>query len=211
MSTSTTYTIGIIGAGNMGAAFAKRLAAAGHRVAITATDPAHAEQAAHAAGNGARAVAAADIASGADLLILAVPYTAAAEALRAAGDVAGKTVIDIANPGKADFSGLAIGHTTSAAEEVQAAVPQVKVVKAFNTIFAQVLASEARAQVFFAGDDAEAKGRVQALIESAGFEAVDAGPLANARYLEPVAWLNIYFGYMAGRGMNIAPAWQPVG
>ncbi|HYE92288.1 MAG TPA: NAD(P)-binding domain-containing protein [Terriglobales bacterium] len=206
-----TFTIGIIGAGNMGSAFAKRLAAAGHRVAITATDPSHAAQAAQAAGHGARAVAAADIARGADLLILAVPYTAAADALRAAGDVAGKTVIDIANPGKADFSGLAIGHTTSAAEEVQAAVPQVKVVKAFNTIFAQVLASEARAQVFFAGDDAEAKGRVQALIESAGFEAVDAGPLANARYLEPVAWLNIYFGYMAGRGTNIAPAWQQVG
>ena len=211
MSTSTTFTIGIIGAGNMGSAFAKRLAAAGHRVAITATDPAHAEQAAQAAGHGARAVSTADVAQGADLLILAVPYTAAADALRAAGDVAGKTVIDIANPGKADFSGLAIGHTTSAAEEVQAAVPQVKVVKAFNTIFAQVLASEARAQVFFAGDDAEAKGRVQALIESAGFEAVDAGPLANARYLEPVAWLNIYLGYMAGRGTNIAPAWQQVG
>ena len=211
MSTSTTFTIGIIGAGNMGAAFAKRLAAAGHRIAITATDPAHAAQAAEAAGNGARAVAAADVAQGADLLILAVPYTAAADALRAAGDVSGKTVIDIANPGKPDFSGLAIGHTTSAAEEVQAAVPQVKVVKAFNTIFAQVLASEARAQVFFAGDDAEAKGRVQALIESAGFDAVDAGPLANARYLEPVAWLNIYFGYMAGRGTNIAPAWQQVG
>ena len=211
MSTSTTFTIGIIGAGNMGAAFAKRLAAAGHRIAITATNPANAEQAAQAAGNGARAVAAADVARGADLLILAVPYTAAADALRAAGDVAGKTVIDIANPGKPDFSGLAIGHTTSAAEELQRAVPQVKVVKAFNTIFAPVLASEARAQVFFAGDDAEAKGRVQALIESAGFEAVDAGPLANARYLEPVAWLNIYFGYMAGRGTNIAPAWQPVG
>ena len=211
MSTSTTFTVGIIGAGNMGAAFAKRLAAAGHRVAITATDPANAEQAAQAAGNGARAVSATDVARGADLLILAVPYTAAADALRAAGDVSGKTVIDIANPGKADFSGLAIGHTTSAAEEVQRAVPQVKVVKAFNTVFAQVLASEARAQVFFAGDDAEAKGRVQALIESAGFEAVDAGPLANARYLEPVAWLNIYFGYMAGRGTNIAPAWQQVG
>ena len=211
MSTPTTFSIGIIGAGNMGSAFAKRLAAAGHRVAITATDPAHAAQAAQAAGHGARAVAAADIASGADLLILAVPYTAAADALRAAGDVAGKTVIDIANPGKPDFSGLAIGHTTSAAEETQKAVPEVKVVKAFNTIFAQVLAGEARAQVFFAGDDAEAKGRVQALIESAGFEAVDAGPLANARYLEPLGFLNIYFGYMAGRGMNIAPAWQQVG
>jgi predicted dinucleotide-binding enzyme len=211
MSTSSTYTIGIIGAGNMGSAFARRLAAAGHRVAITAMDPAHAEQAAQAAGAGARAVAATDVAQGADLLILAVPYAAAAEALRAAGDIAGTTVIDISNPGKPDFSGLAVGHTTSAAEEIQKAVPEVKVVKAFNTIFAQVLGGEARAQVFFAGDDAEAKDRVRALIESAGFAAVDAGPLASARYLEPMGMLNIYFGYMAGRGMNIAPAWQQVG
>ena len=207
----STYTIGIIGAGNMGAAFAKRLAAAGHRIAITATDPSHAEQAARAAGAGARAVPTADVARGADLVILAVPYEAATEALRTAGDLAGTTVIDISNPGKPDFSGLAVGLTTSAAEDLQKAVPQVKVVKAFNTVFAPLLASEARAQVFFAGDDAEAKGRVQALIESAGLEAVDAGPLANARYLEPLGWLNIYFGYMAGRGMNIAPAWQQVG
>ena len=164
-----------------------------------------------AAGNGARAVPAADVARDADLIILAVPYAAAADALRAAGDLAGTTVVDISNPGKPDFSGLAIGHTTSAAEEIQKAVPHVKVVKAFNTVFAQVLGGTASAQVFFAGDDAEAKGRVQALIESAGFEAVDAGPLANARYLEPLAWLNIYFGYMAGRGTNIAPAWQQVG
>ena len=206
----STYTIGIIGAGNMGAAFAKRLAAAGHRIAITATDPAHAEQAAQAAGAGARAVPAADVARGADLVILAVPYAAATVALRAAGDLAGTTVIDISNPGKPDFSGLVVGHTTSAAEEIQKAVPQARVVKAFNTIFAQVLGGRARAQVFYAGDDVGAKGRVQGLIESAGFEAVDAGPLANARYLEPAGMLNIYLGYMAGRGMGIAPAWVQV-
>jgi predicted dinucleotide-binding enzyme len=209
MSTSTTYTIGIIGAGNMGAAFAKRLAAAGHRVAITATDASHAEQAARAAGAGARAVPAAEVARGADLLILAVPYGAAVDALRAAGDLAGTTVIDISNPLKPDMSGLAVGHTTSAAEEIQKAAPDAKVVKAFNTIFAQVLGGTAAAQVFVAGDDANATARVRALAESAGFEAVDAGPLANARYLEPVGMLNIYFAYMAGRGPTAAPAWVP--
>jgi hypothetical protein len=205
--------IGIIGAGNMGSAFAKRLAAAGHQVSITAQDLSHAEQAASAAGGSVRAVPQGQIAAGADLLVLATPYTAAAEALNGAGDVSGKTVIDISNPGKPDFSGLLVGLTTSAAEEIQRAVPGARVVKAFNTIFAQVLGSEpgaARPQVFYAGDDEAAKEAVRGLIESAGFEAVDAGPLSNARYLEPLAMLNIHFGYMAGRGTGIAPAWVSV-
>ena len=79
--------IGIIGAGNMGRAFATQLAAAGHTVTITATNPAHAEQAAANAGANARAVRPDGIARDTDLLILAVPYAAAADALRGAGDV----------------------------------------------------------------------------------------------------------------------------
>ena len=202
--------IGIIGAGNMGRAFAARLAAAGHDVTITARDPAHAEQAAAAAGGKARAVRSNEIARDADVLILAVPYGAAVDALRTAGDLRGRTVIDISNPLKPDMSGLSVGYTTSAAEEIQKAVPGARVVKAFNTIFAQVLGAKpgaTKAQVLYAGDDAGAKDAARALIESAGFEAVDAGPLANARHLEPLGMLNIYFGYVAGRGTGAAPAW----
>lgn len=203
--------IGIIGAGNMGAAFAKRLSAAGHDVTITARDPAKAEQAAAAAGGSVRAVPGDQIARGADVLIVATYFHDAPEALRAAdgaaGDLSGKTVIDITNPLTPDMSGLSIGHTTSAAEEIQKAVPGAHVVKAFNTIFAQVLGGTGTAQVLYAGDDAGAKGAVRALIESAGFEAVDAGPLANARTLEPLGLLNIYLGYVAGRGTGNAPAW----
>jgi predicted dinucleotide-binding enzyme len=62
--------------------------------------------------------------------------------------------------------------------------------------------------VFVAGEDDSAKAAVKALAESLGFAAVDAGGLKNARYLEPVAGLNIYFAYGAGRGTAIAPAWQ---
>ncbi len=205
--------IGIIGAGNMGSAFAKRLAAAGHEVGITAPELAHAEQAATAAGGAARAVPTGEVARGADVVIVATPYGASIEALRGAGDLDGKTVVDISNPVKPDYSGLTIGFSTSAAEEIQKAVPGARVVKAFNTVFAQLLGAEADSlgvQVYFAGDDAEAKGSVRALIESAGFEAVDAGPLANARLLEPLGMLNIYFGYGAGRGTNIAPGWTAV-
>ncbi|MDF1502275.1 NADPH-dependent F420 reductase [Roseisolibacter sp. H3M3-2] len=205
--------IGIIGAGNMGSAFAKRLAAAGHDVTITAKDPAHAEQAAQqaaAAGGSVRAVPRDQIARDADVLIVATYFPDAPDALRAAGDLTGKTVIDISNPLTPDMSGLSLGHTTSAAEELQKAVPNARVVKAFNTVFAQVLGGTGRAQVLYAGDDASAKDAVRALIESAGFEAVDAGPLANARQLEPLGLLNIYFGYVAGRGTGIAPAFVAV-
>ena len=62
-------------------------------------------------------------------------------------------------------------------------------------------------QVYFAGDDAGAKETVKALIQSTGFAAVNAGGLKNARYLEPLAGLNIYFGYGASKGTSIAPTW----
>lgn len=203
--------IGIIGAGNMGSAFAKRLGAAGHEIAITARELSHAEQAASAAGGSVRAVPQGQVAAGAELLILAAPYVAAVEALRGAGDTRGKTVIDITNPLNEEMSGLTVGFTSSAAEEIQNAVPGARVVKAFNTVFAQVLGAEAgagaRVQVLYAGDDAGAKQMVRGLIESAGFEGVDAGPLANARYLEPLGMLTIYLGYVAGRGTGVAPVW----
>ncbi len=202
--------IGIIGAGNMGRAFATRFASAGHDVTITATTAAHATEAATAAGHAARAVTAAEIAA-ADVVILAVPYGVAAAALAGTGDLRGKIVIDITNPLTADMSGLTVGHNTSAGEEVQKLVPQATVVKAFNTVFAPVLGSTSRAQVFLAGDDAVAKSTVTTLVENAGFDAVDAGPLANARLLEPLGLLNIYLGYMAGRGTSIAPAFVVAG
>lgn len=198
--------IAVIGAGNMGAAFTRRLAAAGHDVAITAVDPTHAKKVAATAGKNARAVKRDEVARDADIIILATPYGAAADALHAAGDLSGKTVIDITNPLTPDMSGLAVGHTTSAAEEIQKAAPTARVVKAFNTVFAQVLGGSGRAQVFFAGDDAAAKGAVRTLIESIGLDAMDAGPLANARYLEPLGMFTIYLGYVGGRGTGIAPA-----
>jgi len=92
-------------------------------------------------------------------------------------------------------------------------LPGVHVGKAFNTILAQVLAEgPAFAQgqtvpVFYAGDNERAKQTVRALAESMGFEAIDAGGLKNARYLEPVAGLNIFFAYGAGHGTQIAPTW----
>ena len=201
--------VAIIGSGNMGSALATRIAQAGHSVVITGRNADKGRDLARKVGATFREKAAAD---GADVVVLATAYADAVAALKGAGDLDGKVVIDISNPLTPDYTGLAIGHDTSAAEEIQKAFPAAKVVKAFNTVFAQVLADGPKlagvsVPVFFAGDDAAAKERAKALIESLDFAAVDAGPLRNARYLEPVAGLNIYFGYGAGRGTAIAPAW----
>lgn len=201
----------VIGTGNMGAGFVKQLAAAGHQVSVTARD----QTKAHAVAQqfGAVAVAAAGSAAAVDAIVLATPYAEAVAALRAVGDLTGKTVIDITNPLTPDYMGLTLGHNTSAAEEIAKAVPGAEVVKGFNTVFAQVLAEGAewgdgqKVTVFVASESDRAKQTARALAESMGFRVMDAGGLQNARYLEPVAGLNIYFGYGAGLGTGIAPTW----
>jgi 8-hydroxy-5-deazaflavin:NADPH oxidoreductase len=199
----------LIGTGNMGSALAKHVVKAGHPLVITGRDATKAQALAQA--NGA-SFKAANAAEGADVVIVATAYGDAVNALRAAGDLTGKVVIDISNPLTADYMGLTIGYSTSAAEEIQKTFPKAKIVKAFNTVFAQTLAAGPSlagetVPVYFAGDDAAAKETVKALVESTGFAAVDAGSLKNARYLEPLGGLNIYFGYGAGKGTAIAPKW----
>ena len=203
----------VIGAGNMGSGFVKQLSVAGHTVSVTARDAAKAASVASQYAN-AKAVPAAGAAEGQDLVILATGYADAVPALQSVGKLQGKVVVDISNPLTADYMGLTLGHSTSAAEEIAMAVPGALVVKAFNTVLAQVLgqgsalADGSKVTVFVAGDDDAAKTSVKTLAESLGFVTVDAGGLKNARYLEPLAGLNVYFAYGAGRGTAIAPAWQ---
>lgn len=202
----------VIGAGNMGAAFTKQLVKAGHQVSITARSLEKA-QAVAAANPGAQAVSSAHAADAAEVVVLATAYNDAVSALLGVGTLQGKTVIDITNPLTADYMGLTLGHSTSAAEEIAKAVPQAEIVKGFNTVFAQVLAEGAdlgngqTVSVFVAGNNPKAKQQAQTLAESMGFKVVDAGGLQNARYLEPLAGLNIYLGYGAGLGTSMAPAW----
>jgi predicted dinucleotide-binding enzyme len=201
--------ITLIGSGNMGSAPATQIAKAGHALVITGRNADKAKELARTTGAVFKDHPAAE---GADVVVVATAYPDAVAALGSAGDLKGKVIVDITNPLTADYTGLTIGHSTSAAEEIQKAFPGAKVVKAFNTVFAQVIAGGAKlagatVPVYFAGDDAAAKETVKALIQSTGFAPVDAGGLRNARYLEPLAGLNIYFGYGAGRGTAIAPAW----
>lgn len=204
--------IAIIGTGNIGSGLASVLGRTAHDVTVSDQSGGHAA-AQKLAGEGAR-VSPAEIGAavaGAEVVILATPFAALAGIARAA-DFTGKTVIDVSNPITEDFSGLSVGHATSAAEEIAAALPGAVVVKAFNTVFAQHYASGLSVggqpiQTFVASDDDAARAAVIGLAGEIGLEGVDAGPLRNARYLEPLGFMNITFGYMLGRGTGIAPAW----
>ena len=204
--------ITLLGAGNMGSALARQFTQAGHAVRIAATSLEKAQSVA-AGIPGSTAVATAGSAADSDVVVVATPYEQAVAALREAGPLDGKVVIDVTNPLTPDYMGLTIGHDTSASEEIAKAFPGVDVAKAFNTLFAQVVAEGPAfadgqvARAFYAGDSERAKATAKSLIESTGFQPVDAGPLRNARYLEPLAGLNIYFGYGAGHGTTIAPRW----
>jgi hypothetical protein len=205
--------ISILGTGNMAKGLAGVFAAAGYSVVLGSRDAARAANVAREVG---ASVAGADLktaAERADVVVLAVPYAAAAETVAAAGGLGGKTVVDITNPMTDDYAGLTLGHTTSAAEEIQKLAPRAKVVKAFNTIFASVLAAGGKAAgeaatVFIAGDDADATATVERVAAKAGFAPLQVGRLAVARYLEPLGGLNIALGYGRGLGTDIAPTWQ---
>ncbi len=206
--------IAIIGTCNIGSALARTIAARHHGVVVAGQSVEHALTLADALSQSGLSVQAADVAAAvasAEVVILAVPFGAVADLARAA-DFSGKVVVDVTNPVADDFSGITLGFDTSAAETVAGLLPGAEVVKAFNTVFAQVhehgLAfGGRRVPTCVASDHPTAKARVMELANSVGFEAVDSGGLTNARYIEPLGFLNIQFGYMLGQGTQIAPAW----
>ena len=202
--------IGIIGAGNIGGTLGRAWAAKGHEVVFGVRDPRgpKVQELVKATGGKARAASPAEAAAHGEVVLLATPWAAAQAALRGAGDLTGKILVDATNPLRPDLSGLTLGHTTSAAEEVARWAPGAKVVKAFNTIGAQHMANPRfgtqSASMLICGDDAAAKKAVLALAEVLGFDPVDAGPLTQARLLEPLAMLWISLAYAYGHGPDIA-------
>jgi 8-hydroxy-5-deazaflavin:NADPH oxidoreductase len=199
--------VAIIGAGNVGKALATSITRAGHEVTLSASTPESAREAADAVGAQA-APSNVDATRDAEIVILAVPFVGVGEevAQDIRESVAGKTVIDVTNPMKPDFSGSAV-EGSSAAEEFQKQLPEASVVKAFNTIFASHQANPSRdIDGFVAGDDEKAKQRVISLVESIGFSPVDVGPLSAARHLEGMAFINI--GLNAANGWSWTSAWK---
>ncbi|MFD5493010.1 NADPH-dependent F420 reductase [Streptomyces sp. NPDC127091] len=191
----------IVGAGNMARGIGTRALAGGHSVRLHDRGKAKAEELATAlsqATPGADATAVdAEAAADADIVVLALPYPAARDAADPwAGTLAGKVVVDISNP--VDFStfdSLVVPPGTSAAEQIAAAVPESRVVKAFNTTFAGTLTAGEVAgrplDVFIAGDDEAAKQTVADLVSSAGLRPLDVGPLRRARELEAFQFLHM--------------------
>ncbi len=202
--------LAIIGSGNIGKSIGTWAAASGYEVVFSSKNLQHAQEAAKAAGKNSKSGKVNDAVEMAEVILLAVPYGAVKGILSEIGPLLnGKVVIDATNALSSDFSSLALGFTTSAAEEIQKLVPGAKVVKAFNTIFASVYASQNpkikgnKVSVFYASDDNEAKTKVADLITKMGLDGVDAGPLKAARNLEPLAMLNISLGYGLGHGNMI--------
>jgi 8-hydroxy-5-deazaflavin:NADPH oxidoreductase len=120
-------TIAIIGSGKMGSGFARLLASKGVDVAIGHKNPEKAAALAAEVGAKTKGGSVKDAVSQADIIIFAVKYEDTAAALNAAGDLTNKVVIDISNPITADYKGLTIGHSTSAAEEIQKLIPNAKI------------------------------------------------------------------------------------
>ncbi len=184
--------IAIIGKGNVGSALQRGLERAKYEVKSVGKDPSRVH----------------DIAAWGEIIILAVPYPAVDDAIREMGDaINGKALIDVTNALTPDYQ-LALGFTTSGAEELQKKVPSAKVVKAFNTIFAEHMATgQAKGTaltLFAAGNDKEAKAKILNLGRDIGFDAVDAGSLTNARWLETLGYFNIQLGYTLQMGTHIA-------
>ena len=195
-------SVSIIGTGNMARGIATRAAAAGSEVQVLGRDTDRTT--ALATELGATAGTVGDALTG-DIVVLAVPYAAAAPIVESYGDaLVGKVVVDITNPVDfATFAGLVTPADSSGAQEIAKSAPAgTHVVKAFNTIFASTLADgQVKGEpldVLIAGDDADAKARLGDLVAKAGLRPLDAGPLERAHWLEGLGFVHMTIASGAG-------------
>lgn len=195
--------IGFIGAGRVAGALGGLLHAAGHSILF-----AHRDGVTPSFGL-ARTLD--QLAAEADYIVLALPFQAAQDVLpRLSSLLSGKLVVDATNPVQADWSPLLLGEQNSAGEVVAKLLPSSRVVKAFNTIFADVMRADrlsrsgSRITCFVASDDADAATKVAELADGAGFAPCIVGPLKAARYLEAMAHLNIQIAVGMGKGTDAA-------
>ncbi|MBW8877240.1 MAG: NAD(P)-binding domain-containing protein [Acidobacteria bacterium] len=211
--------VGILGSGLMGGKLGTIFARAGHEVVFSyARRKEKLERLACDAGRKARAGTPAEAAQNADALLLAVHWSRMDDVLAQAGDLSGRVIVTCSLPMNADDTGLALGHTTSGAEELENRVPEARVVCAFNTVPSEVLFSvfEARSKanrpsLVYCGDDAGSKGMAAELIRDAGFDPVDAGLLRIARYTEPFALLVGQLAYEGTEGPEMAYRFERIG
>ena len=197
-------SISIIGAGNMASAIGALALQGGNTVEVTSRDSTRSASLARTLGDGATAGTWGAAPVG-DIVILAVLFESAVQVVTEYGTaLAGKIVVDITNPFSPTGTGLAVPHDTSIAQLVSQAAPaSTRVVKAFNTLFRDVLASGGPRDVFMAGDDPEAKASVSAFITSLGHRPLDTGDLSMAHWLEGASLLEMGLA-RNGLGFNLS-------
>ena len=180
--------IAVLGFGNVGAQLGKLWAKKGHQVTAGLREGSKDRQ--KASNAGVSVATPVDAAKGADVVVIALPWPAV-EATVKSLPLDGKVVIDAVNPVDQSLSVLVL-PTGSAALSTAQWAQGARVVKAFNTIGAQLM-GDSTWDMMFCGDDAEAKQVVRGLISDTGMKPVDVGPLSNSRYLEAVAglWIDL--------------------
>src|SRR5262249_13821571 len=208
--------IGILGSGLMGGKLGTLFARAGHQVVFSyARSEEKLKRLARKAGGKAFAGTPREAAQEADAILLAVHWSRVDDVLAQAGDLAAKLVLTCSLPMNADDSALAIGHTSSGAEELARKIPGARVVAAFNTVPSEVLfdvyaarRKASRPSLPYCGDDPRGKRTAARLIRDVGFEPVDAGPLRIARYTEPFGLLVAQLAYERKGGPRLAYTFQ---
>jgi predicted dinucleotide-binding enzyme len=190
--------IGVLGTGVVGATLATKFLDVGDEVVMGSRDASNGSATAWAASTGGtgRAGTFADAAEFGEVVVNATSGRVSLAALELAGadNLAGKVLVDVAIP--LDFSqgmppSLTVANTDSLGESLQRAFPSARVVKAFNTVNASVMVNPtdllAPTNLFVAGNDQEAKGKVVSMLGSFGWAAeriVDLGGISAARGLE---------------------------
>jgi 8-hydroxy-5-deazaflavin:NADPH oxidoreductase len=203
--------VGILGSGLMGAKLGTIFTRAGHEVTFSyAHSDRKLARLAREAGSGARAGTPEEAASDADTLLLAVHWSRVNDVVKQAGDLSGKVVISCSLPMNKADTRLVVASTSSGAERLQQKIRGARVVSAFNTVPSEVLFGVFRSRrrhrpsLIYCGDDADAKKVATELIRDVGFNPVDAGPLAMARYMEPYALLVAQLAYEGDGGPGLA-------
>jgi predicted dinucleotide-binding enzyme len=194
--------IAIFGTGNIGGNLGQALVAKGHQIVYGVRDP-HSpktQAALSALGASARASTLAEAAKASDIIFLALPWQAVAEALQNTGDLRGKTLVDCTNrPGVA----VQAGH--SSLEEVASFAPGAHVLKAFNMVAAETFHQphfgQTKAAMFYCGDEQGDKATLQQLGEEIGYDMYDLGGLANGYLMDALfqTWAALAFGQKLGR------------
>lgn len=185
--------LGIFGMGNFGGRLITLTTAAGYDVLV------------------AKRENALSVADQSQIFVIAIPFLACASALPPlAAALGGKIVVDPTNPLNPDWSPVLFGDHGSGGEEMAKLLPNSKLVKAFNTVFADTMTNEGLVRdghhvtTFICGDDMNAKRAVCELAASLGFAPLDSGPLRNCRYLEAIAYLNVHLVITQGGGTDAA-------